>query len=142
MVCRSPYKSPTELSAFEDRIPFRLKKKMKTNQFEDPVDMLACEKESCLYVLDSNGQCVWKIGIETEKQKETIKWMTLDYVPWSMSVSSDGELLIVNKSSSILMIYGSDAKLLRSIQLPTYIKKLCHAVKTSIGNFVIINHED
>src|SRR6218665_1752538 len=142
MVRRSYSTRATELSVFEDRIPFRLKMKMKMNQFNHADDMLACEKENCLYVLHCNGQCVWKMAIETEKQHEAIKWMTFDYDPVGMSVSSDGELLIIDRSSSILTIYGSDANLLRSIQLPTYIKNLCYAVKTSIGNFVIISYEE
>src|SRR6218665_2306864 len=75
MVRRSSSTSAAELSVFEDRIPFRLKMKMEMNQFGYPVDMLACEKESCLYVPDCNGQCVWKIVIE--KQHNTIKWLTL-----------------------------------------------------------------
>src|SRR6218665_330408 len=57
------------------------------------------------------------------------------------NVTNFGEILIVKVSSSIQMIYGSDAKLLRSIQFPTFIKNLWYAVKTSIGNFVIINYE-
>src|SRR6218665_3110345 len=77
-----------------------------------------------------------------EKQHKLIKCMTFDYTPERMSVTSDGKLLVVNKSSSILMIYGSDATLLRSIQLPTNIKILWHAVETSIGNFIIINEEE
>src|SRR6218665_1782051 len=109
MVRRFSPTSATELSVFEDRIPFRLKNKMEMNQFEIPIEMESCEKESCIYVRDYSGKCVWKISIETEKKHESIKWLPFDFMPRSMSVSSDGELLIANKSSSILMIYGSDA---------------------------------
>src|SRR6218665_911738 len=142
MVQRSYSASAVELSVFEDRIPFRLKKKMEMNQFKDPVDMESCEEESCLYVNDCDGSCVWKISIETEKQHKPTKWLSFDYLPLSISVTCDGELLIINSSSSSLMIYGSDAGLLRSIKLPTYIKNPDHAVETSIGNFVIINYEE
>jgi len=142
MVCRSGVNSAMELSVFEDRIPFRLQKQMEMNQTGLLEEMESCEKESCLFVCGWTGQCVWKISIETEKLHKPIKWMTLDYVPYCMTVTSDGELLIVNQPSSILRIYGSDATLLRSIQFPAYIKNPYNAVKTSIGNFLIFNQEE
>lgn len=51
----------------------------------------------------------------------------------------DGRLLIVSFSSSILRIYGSDAKPLQTIQLRhTEIEKAIHAVETPIGNCIIL----
>src|SRR6218665_3255810 len=46
---------------------------------------------------------------------------------------------MINDSSPILMIYGSDAVLIRSIHLPTDIEHPVHAVETSIGNFIILH---
>ena len=57
-------------------------------------------------------------------------------------MSSDGELLMVNNASHSLMIYESDAELIRSIRLPVDIVYACHAVETSTRNFIVIHTEE
>src|SRR6218665_4166369 len=119
---------------------------MKNIEIEDMkylYDIGSSEKENCLYVSDYVDKCVWKITIETVDQHKIIKWLTIDYEPRTLSVSRDGELLMINHSSHSLMIYGSDAELIRSIPLTKDIKHPQHAVETSIGNFIIIDlHEE
>jgi len=135
--------TPCRIRVFEDRHPFRLQTDNKAEEIKDPIDIGSSEKENCLYVSDGEEKCVWKITRETDDQFKIIKWLTTDYLPYSMSVSRDGESLMINDSLHRLMIYGSDAELIRSIPLTKAIKYLRHAVETSIGNFIIIHkHED
>src|SRR6218665_2576260 len=96
---------------YEDRYPFRLKKDMEIEETKFPFHIVSSEKENCLYVSDIREKCVWKITRETDDQHKIIKWLTTDYKPWTLSVSSDNELLMINDSSHSLMIYGSDAEL-------------------------------
>lgn len=145
VLCRSYSSSPYELSSFqnvirvyEDRNPFRLQKRMEITEFDSPVDIASSEKDNCLYVSDSEAYCVWKIAREAAGDQHTIiKWLTTDYQPSTLSVSGDGQLLILDDSSSILNTYGSDAERIRSIQLPREIENPLNAVETSIGNFII-----
>src|SRR6218665_1070159 len=103
-------------------------------------DIGSNDKENCLYVTDSGEQCVWKITEEIF-QHNIVKWLTIiDYGlhHCTLYVSSLGNLLIAGIYLSHLNIYGSDAEH-QSIQLPTGIKYLNHAVETSIGNFIILH---
>src|SRR6218665_3225006 len=108
----------SRIRVFDDRYPFRLQTEIKAEEIQDPRDIASSEKENCLYVSDYNEKCVWKITRETDDTHKIIKWLKTDYWPYSMSVSRDGELLIINQLSHHLMIYGSDAELIRSIPLP------------------------
>ena len=138
VLCASSPSSSDVIRVFEDRIPFLLQKTIEVKEIKYPRGIGSTDKGNCLYVCDSEEKCVWKMTRETDDQHKIIKWLTTDYEPYTLSVSSDGQLLVVNLSS-ILMIYGSDAELIRSIQLPRDIENPFHAVETSIGNFIIIH---
>src|SRR6218665_578200 len=123
---------------FEEGHPFNLRNKIRMREIVHFFDIASCEKEHCLYVSDIRIDCVWKIKIETSGRHKIFKWLTTDYPPLTLSVSCS-QLLVVNNASSKLMIYGSDAELLRSIQLPEDTVGPIHAVETSFGNFIIIH---
>ena len=127
------------IRVYEDREPFRLQKDMEIEETKFPRDIGSSEQENCLYVSDNDERCVWKITRETDDQHKIIKWLTTDYKPWTLSVSREGELLMINRSSHSLMIYGPDAELIRSIPITRDIKYPYHAVETTIGNFIIID---
>ena len=96
--------------------------------------------ENVLYVSDLTGKCLWKITIETDDQHQNvIKWLTLDYQPFTLSMSGGGQVLVNSHTGSILRIYGSNAELRQSIQLPRDVEKPIHAVETSVGNFIILH---
>jgi len=126
------------IRVFEDQYPFRLQTEINT-EIIDSYAIVSSEKENCLYVSDCIQNCVWKITRETDDQNKIIKWLATDYRPGYMSLSRDGELLVINKSSHSLVIYGSDAEFIRSIPLRRDIEDPLHAVETSIGNFIIID---
>src|SRR6218665_3599597 len=127
------------IRVYEDRYPFRLNKDMELEEMKFPFHIVSSEKKNCLYVSDYDEKRVWKITRETDDQHKIIKWLTTDYAPWALSVPRDGELLMINRSSHSLMIYGSDAELIRSITLTRDINYPHHAVETSIGNFIIVD---
>jgi len=138
-----PGRRESLIRVFEDRYPFHPETDIKTEEIDDPNDIESSEKENCIYVSEYDEQnCVWKITRETDDQHKIIKWLTTDYEPYSMSVSKDGELLMINKRSHCLMIYRSDAEIIRSIPLRRDIKDPRYAVETSIGNFIIIEIQE
>jgi len=140
-LCRTLSFDQGEILVLEDRTPFRLLKEIKIKEIGLPWDIASSEKENCLYISDNSEQCVWKITIEKDDRHIVIQWLTTDYDPRTLSVSSDGQLLLINDSSHSLMIYGSDAEFIRSIPLPGHNTFHYHAVETSIGNFVV-THTD
>lgn len=124
---------------FEGKNPFSPQKKIKLKATRYPADIVSSEKEHFLYVSDVLNNCVWKIKIEACGRHEVIKWLTINYTPRTLSVSSEGHLLVFNHYSLSLMIYGSDAALLRSVQFPGDIEYPRHTVETSIGTFIILH---
>lgn len=127
------------IRVFEDQTPFSLQRKIELKEIKSPHDIGSGERENCLYISDLELKCVWKITRETDDKHTIIKWLVTDYQPLTLSVSNDGQLLVINHSSSMLMLYESDARLSKSIQLPRNIEKPCHALKTSSGNFIVLH---
>src|SRR6218665_792021 len=136
VLCRSQ-SSPLVIRVFEDRNAFRFQRTIKINEIKGVWDVESNQKENCLYVSDYKAKCVWKVTEETHNKHTLIKWLTTDYTPSTISMSGDDQLLVVSWSSSILSIYGSDAVEISLIQLSRDIKPR-HAVKTSIGHFVVL----
>src|SRR6218665_906605 len=139
VLCHVIYPATTLILAFEVRYPFRFRRNTKIKQIKAPFDIGSSENENCLYVSDSVSRCIWKIAKEKGGGHTGRKWLTTDHVPYTISVSIDGNLLMLNDVSPILMIYGSNAELIRLIQLPSDIENPIHAVETSIGNFIILH---
>ena len=133
----NPDRNVSRIRVFQDRYPFRLQTDIKADDIKRPIDIGSSEEENCLYVIDDDENCVWKITKEADDQHKLIKWLTIDYKSYTLSVSRDGELLMINHSSHRLMIYRSDAQLVRSIPLTADIKNPWHAVEKSIGNFIV-----
>jgi len=130
------------IRVFQDRTPFHLQKEIEIKGIQIAGDIGSSEKENCLYISDLRDYCVWKITRETGNHHKSICWLTTDYEPRTLSVSSDGQLLMFNDSSHSLMIYGPDAELIRSVSLAVDITYPHHAVETSIGNFILIHAEE
>lgn len=129
------------IRVFEDRNPFPFRKKFNIAEITEPEDIVSCEKENCLYVFDyDEKKCVWKITREKDDEYKITKWLTTDYELSAMSMSREGQLLLVNNSPSSLMIYGSDAKLIHFVKLSRIIRTPIHLVETSIGNFIILHY--
>ena len=136
---------PPVMYVFEDQNPYRFQRKFELTEMSRWKgiygsyinDIKPNEKENCLYVSSYENNCIWKITREAGDQHIIIKWLTTDFKPTTLSVTNDGHLLLINEP--ILMIYGSDAELIRSIHLPGDIENVRHAVETHIGNFIIIH---
>ena len=132
---------PNIVCCFEDRNPFRLQRNISITEIQSPWDIASSEKDNCLYVSDFVQKCVWKITRETSDHYNIIKWLSTENAPFTMSSTQDGQLLLVTQNSPNLWIYGSDAELIKSVQLPKEIGYPHHAVKTSMGNFIVIHFE-
>src|SRR6218665_3462800 len=122
---------------FEDRTPFLFRRKIEFKETLCPYEIGSSEKENCLYVADQEANCIWKIT--GGDQYNTSKWLTTDSAPLNMSLSSKDQLMVITESSSTLSIYGSNAELIQSIQLPRDIIDPTHAVEKSIGNFISLH---
>lgn len=153
VLCRCHAPVSHMIYVFEDRNPFRLRKKIEINQIKSPEDIVSSEKENCLYVSDSAKRYVWKVTREIHSQISILlgidhmpgttehyyRPLTTDYYPPTLSVSSNNQLLVFSQSSPFLMMYNLDGKLTRRIELPRYMEHPLHAVETSKGNIFIVH---
>jgi len=133
--------SPNVIRVVDDKSPFRLQKKIEIQEIKEPWNIVSSEKENCLYVSEPRENCVWKItrGTVDSENQIIIKWLTTDYEPQGLSMSSDNHLLIASYYSSILRLYGPNSEFVRSVQLPRDIKNPIHAVETPTGTFIILH---
>ena len=131
--------APHAIYVYQDLNPFELHLEIEIKEMNSPWDIGSSENHNCLYVSDTEETCIWKITTEAGNQHNIVKWLTVDFKPMTLSVSTDGQLLVLKAPFSILMIYGSDAELVRSILLPKDIRNPRHAVETSTGNIIIIH---
>ena len=127
------------IRVFDDRNSLSHEGNIDLRYIQFAFDIGSSKKDNCLYVSDFDEKCVWKITREAENKYKITIWLTIDYKPMTLSVNSDGQLMLIKVPSSILMIYGSEAELLHSIQLNSGIEVPRHALETSAGNFIILH---
>lgn len=99
--------------------------------------MAACKKGQCLYISDHKGRCIWRIQINDKEQRPS-KWSTDIEEPFTLSVSSDGCLLIPKSSPyPCIICYNMRGALIKTICLPMGIGVLTHAIKTTTNKYVV-----
>lgn len=144
VLCRADSKtSSSSVSIFDDQFPFELQGNVKFQEIAIPLDINSNQKENCLYVLDQREKCIWKIMADDGGHgHKIIRWMNFekDFEVYSISVSSDGQLLMVSRFPfTRLIIYSADGKLSTPIKLHREIIEPRHAVMTSSGSLVIFH---
>lgn len=124
---------------YESEKPFNYVREIPAPGFGSPVDVSACEKSQCLYVTDEANTCVWKV---TPADSKVEKWLSNVGAPFTSSVSSNGDVLILRSGKpSFLEAYQSDAGLHQKLQLPDNIENPRHAMETRSGNYNILYEE-
>lgn len=101
-----------------------------------PLDIAACRTSSCLYIVDRDNTCIWKVG--NAGSSTAVLWLAGVDWPFTISVSETGNVVMTRWGQpSVLELYRSDASLILSVPFPANIEYPWHAVETSKGNFVI-----
>lgn len=131
---------PKSIVIYESEKPFNFLSEIPAPEFGSPVDVSACDKSGCLYVTDEVNLCVWKV---TPADGKVEKWLLNVGAPFTSSVSSSGDVLIVRSGKpSFLEVYHSDAGLHQKLQLPDDLENPRHAMETRSGNYDILYEED
>jgi len=97
--CRS-----NKLGVFDSRTYKKLKSRTVHEASDNLLDMAGCRESRCLYLVDSDNNCVWSVAVNDEKR--VYKCLS-KYVapPTRISVISQGRLLMINQSAPELVIY-------------------------------------
>lgn len=107
-------------------------------QRNDAQDMVACQRNNCLFIADSGKKCIHKVSTDGSVSK----WK-VPSEPCGLSVTPDGNLLVVCRGeTNRLMVLTVDAGKLkmRQIKLHPCIAGACQAVQMSSGHFVVCLH--
>ena len=126
--------TPKSLRVYEDQEPFALQKIINIDDVKNPEDLAYSNRSNCLYITDGSETCIWKFDLSNDR---LTKWLLQISEPYTLSVSTEGHVLILKESQ--LELYGPDAYLLHRIQLSNEVRQPKHAIQTSTGDFIILH---
>src|SRR5688572_8609749 len=126
---------------FEDRNPFQVYKNVQLREISDFQHVVSSDKFKCLYISEWQKKCIWKLNADDCRVSQ---WLPIVSGPITLSVSNDGHLLLLRDDGQMtkLEIYGSDAKIIRSISVSSDITSPVHVIQESNGQFIIIHQSD
>jgi len=100
-----------------------------------PIDIVACERTSQLYVPDYK-KCVWRVSSDGTDIKHWLPKSPDDtFKPYTLSVTST-RLLVTPRDTRQLRQFDADGDELRRVQLPDHMEPL-HAVESPTGTFIV-----
>ena len=100
-----------------------------------PRDIVACHHDRQLYVCDWGGDCIWRVSV-SDGHHSYVKWLTGIDV-YTLSLTSRHLLVTSSQSPRVRQYDTTDGQLVREVQLPSYVKYVRHAAKTSRYTFVL-----
>jgi len=101
-----------------------------------PIDIVACERTSQLYVPDSDKKCVWRVSSDGTDIKHWLPKSPDDtFKPFTLSVTST-RLLVTSRDTRQLRQFDADGDELRRVQLPDHMAPY-HAVESPTGTFIV-----
>lgn len=125
------------ISVYKTAPTFKHMKEITVDGLSEPFDMAACPLNRCLYITDSENKCVWKVQAADGK---ATKWMENIFDPFTISVSSKGNVLMVRQPNTVAEynVEGAVVEKCRVDYVPK-IEDIQHAVENEQGNFVVIH---
>lgn len=119
---------------------FSFSRRWKKKDLIDPMDIVSCKKNKCLFIMDykareqsktivvvnSNGKLLAKVGTGPDYGR--------------LSVTEDSNVILTVFLKDKLNVYSPDGQFLYEIQLPTGIVHPRHAIKLTNGN-IVVSHE-
>ena len=98
-------------------------------------DMVACNKNNCLYLSDEKNSSIHKIEVS---QPEAIctSW-SVESHPEGLSITHDWNLIVTLLGANAIAIYTTNGKLLRKISLNKSIVQPWHALQLKNGKFIV-----
>src|SRR6218665_1449593 len=123
------------ISVYEITSHFKLKDEIKMDGLGEPCDMAACPLNGCLYITDSKNNCVWRLQASDAK---ITKWMANIYEPFTISVCSNGNVLMVQQPNTVVEynVEGFIVEKCKVGYLPK-IEDIQHAVENEQRHFIV-----
>lgn len=106
--------SLASIRVYEDQRPFDLLMLMAIEEIGSVGDLLSNSKSRSLFVPDERNRCIWELRWSDHRAKTwkgNLKW------PLALSVSREGNLILISDDDDHLRIYDANAVLISSIPL-------------------------
>ena len=114
-----------------------LGKRIHVEGMRDPEDIVACRHDRQLYVADRD-YCIWRVSADDHSY---VKWLPTESTTDTFRVYKLSlvlqHLLVTSNPPGLRQYSTTDRQLLCYILLPSYIKRLYHAVETTRQTFVV-----
>jgi len=102
----------------------------------EPLDIVACERTSQIYVADSEPWCIWRVSSDGEDIKRWLpKSPSHTFTPRTLSVTST-RLLVTSLTTPQLIQFDEVGDELRRVQLPDDMEPV-HAVESPTETFIV-----
>lgn len=103
-----------------------------------PNDVASCADNRCLYVVDSDKSCVWRVSPSLSSGQSDLLWLARASQPWTVSVGCGGRVLLAAEGRPPhLNVYDAGAEILMRVRLPAAILLIQHAVELPNGHFIV-----
>ena len=97
------------------------------------IDMASCDNYRCMYISDTNGECVHRIDVQA---RLFTRWLVQDQ-PWGLSVTGAHNILVTCRSVRKIKEFSSHGDLLRALTLPGDVVNPWHAVLGRDDDFLL-----
>ena len=102
-----------------------------------PIDIVVCVDDRQLFVAD--WDCIWRVSADDQSH---VKWLSTEsathsFRVWSLSLTSRRLLMSLDPRTLRQYRTTDDAQLLRVVELPRFVRRLCHGVEMARGTFVV-----
>lgn len=98
--------TPDIIKVYEDRNDFRFIEDIALNETGFLYDIVYNNNSKCVYISDRATKCIW--AMTTTPEHRLTKWLTNVNGPYSLSMTNDGQLMIVRvKLMDHLIIWRS-----------------------------------
>lgn len=98
--------TPDIIKVYEDRNDFRFIEDIALNETGFLYDIVYNNNSKCVYISDRTTKCIW--AMTTTPEHRLTKWLTNVNGPYSLSMTNDGQLMIVRvKLMDHLIIWRS-----------------------------------
>ena len=130
--------SLNSIRVYEDTPPFDLLMVIQLEEVDIGRRLASDSALNCLYILDSDISCIWKLTIEDNK---LTKWLCDLIQPISLTISTDGQLVVLRngRNSSELDIYEPNGNLTRTIVVSKNIGFPFRFLQIGIDTFIVVN---
>ena len=134
------YENSNQIDVFETCLPHKRTSRIDVQGVDsnDIKDIASCAVNHLLYVSDNGNQCVWRIDFNLDRS-QTISRFAIVEGPCTLSVGSDGRLLVVSRHHNRVDIFHHKGYRLNCVHATPEMSYILHAIESGRGT-ILVSH--